>query len=266
MRGEVRAGRREGVGRRRRKRHARGGPGSRREGQGTRGAHPKHADHARSLGGVEAQRLVERRRLLPSQREGHATGARCGPGGGRAWGSGGASGMHGEGPIKAFGGARARAGRTWNIPRMIVALEVSRLSGWLNAEATCRVKGRGMQSCGARCGPGGRRGREAAVAQAASTGKAWLKAWRSQGMRGAHLEHAFYIGDLGGVEAQRLVERPRDLPSRREGHAMRGEVRIGRREGVRRWRRKRQQGRPATQGFWGPGHARSARRTCTSCL
>ena len=70
MRGEVRAGRREGVGRRRRKRHARGkarlkawGP------QGTRGAHVEHGPHGRYLGGVEAQRLVERRRALPSRKE-----------------------------------------------------------------------------------------------------------------------------------------------------------------------------------------------------
>ena len=31
-------------------------------------------------------------------------GARCGPGGGRAWGSGSASGVHGEGPTQGLGG------------------------------------------------------------------------------------------------------------------------------------------------------------------
>jgi len=36
---------------------------------------------------------------------------------------------------------------------MFVTLEVSQLSGWLNADAYCQVEGRGMQ-CGARCGPG----------------------------------------------------------------------------------------------------------------
>ena len=36
-----------------------------------------------------------------SPKGGHAgCGVRCGPGGGRAWGGGGASGMHGEGPIE----------------------------------------------------------------------------------------------------------------------------------------------------------------------
>ena len=70
-------------------------------------------------------------------------------------------------------------------------------------------------------------------------GKARLKAWGPQGTRGAHVEHVAHGRDLGGVEAQRLVERRRALPSRKEGHAMRGEVRAGRREGVGRRRRKR---------------------------
>jgi hypothetical protein len=59
MRGEVRAGKREGVGRRRRKRHALGRADSRLEGQGTRGAHVEHLAHVRDLGRVQAQRLVE---------------------------------------------------------------------------------------------------------------------------------------------------------------------------------------------------------------
>jgi hypothetical protein len=53
-----------------------------------------------------------------------------------------------------------------------------------------------------------------------------------QGTRGAHLEHFAHGRDLGGVKAHRLVERVRELPSRREKHAMRGEVRAGRREGM----------------------------------
>ena len=36
---------------------------------------------------------------------------------------------------------RARAERTENILSMVVTLEVSRLSGWLNADANCRVEG-----------------------------------------------------------------------------------------------------------------------------
>ena len=33
---------------------------------------------------------------------------------------------------------RARAERTWNMPYMIVTLEVSKSSGWLNADVDCR--------------------------------------------------------------------------------------------------------------------------------
>ena len=70
MREEVRAGRREGVGWRRRKRHARGGPDSRL-------------------------------------------------------------------------GVRARVERTANMPPMVVTLDVSKLSGWLNAPGLyCRVERR----------------------------------------------------------------------------------------------------------------------------
>ena len=40
------------------------------------------------------------------------------------------------------GGGRARAERTPNICSMSVTLEVSKLSGWLNADVYCRVKRR----------------------------------------------------------------------------------------------------------------------------
>ena len=40
--------------------------------------------------------------------------------------------------VKAEG--RARAERTENIPAMLVTLDVSKLSGWLNADAPCRVE------------------------------------------------------------------------------------------------------------------------------
>ena len=44
-----------------------------------------------------------------------------------------------EVPIAEAAG-RARAERTYNMATMDVTLEVSRLSGWLNADASCRVK------------------------------------------------------------------------------------------------------------------------------
>ena len=83
MWGEVWTERREGVGRRRRKRHPRGRP--RLEavgGQGTRGAHVPHAVHVRDLGGVKAQRLVQLLRALPAEARSMRYGARCGRGGG----------------------------------------------------------------------------------------------------------------------------------------------------------------------------------------
>ena len=36
-------------------------------------------------------------------------------------------------------------------------------------------------------------------------------------MRGAHVEHLVHVRDAGGIEAQRLVERKRTLPSHKGG-------------------------------------------------
>ena len=55
---------------------------------------------------------------------------------------------------------RARAERTENIQPMFVTLDVSRLSGWLNAVALCRAKGEASEDdvrIGRREGVGGRR-------------------------------------------------------------------------------------------------------------
>eukprot|EP00964_Phaeocystis_antarctica_P055510 scaffold32656_cov108-Phaeocystis_antarctica.AAC.1 len=105
-------GGREGVGWRRRKRHARGGTETE-DWVGTRGAHPEHGVHARDLGRVEAERLVERRRFLPSIKAGMLCGTRCGPGGVKALGGGDASGMcTGMARLKAVGvRARVRSAR-----------------------------------------------------------------------------------------------------------------------------------------------------------
>ena len=51
---------------------------------------------------------------------------------------------------------RARAERTENIPAMLVTLDVSKLSGWLNADAPCRVE-RVSIGGGAACGKAGGR-------------------------------------------------------------------------------------------------------------
>ena len=99
----------------------------------TRGTHQKHVFHFRHAGSVEAQRLIERLRLLPELRRGHIykmRGERCGPGGGTkaggrvcVWG-GDVSGI-------CTGRARfqARAERTRNMSDIVATLDVSKLSG-----------------------------------------------------------------------------------------------------------------------------------------
>jgi len=104
MRGEVRAGRREGVRRRRRKRHARETPDSR---LGARGRAERTKNMANMFVTLEVSKLSvwsNARAPCRVERRGMRCGARCGPGGGRPWGSGGASGVHEEGPTQGFWG------------------------------------------------------------------------------------------------------------------------------------------------------------------
>ena len=79
---------------------------------------------------------------------------------------------HARGPTE--GWARARAGRTRNMLFMFVTVDVSKLSVWLNADATCRVEGRAYDAGRGADREAGRHG--AAAAQTACTGRAWLKA------------------------------------------------------------------------------------------
>eukprot|EP00964_Phaeocystis_antarctica_P086599 scaffold54860_cov49-Phaeocystis_antarctica.AAC.2 len=102
------------------------------------GAHPEYGVHGRDAGRVEAQRLVEPRRVLPRV-ERKAYGA--GRGAAREMGGGGrprCTQRAGRGGC----GCRLVAGhgveRTKNMPIMSVTLDVSKLSGWLNADACCR--------------------------------------------------------------------------------------------------------------------------------
>jgi len=167
------------------KRHARGcGPTQGLGAKGTRGAHVEHLAHVRDAGGIKAQLLVEGRRELPSRREG----MRCGGERGASREAGGPGvwwrhtrGMHGE---KARGKAwrpRARAERTWNMVLMVVTLEVSKLSGWLKADASCRVEGRACDAGGERSEPGGGRAwGGGGGTQAACT--AWM--WPDSRLRG----------------------------------------------------------------------------------
>ena len=87
-------------------------------------------------------------------------------------------------------GRQVRAGRTVNMPLMSVTLEVSRLSGRLNAEANCQVAG----TVSIRDG------------------------YWATGTRGSHLKHLTHVRDAGGVQAERPVERRCSLPGNREAH------------------------------------------------
>ena len=61
--------------------------------------------------------------------------------------------------------------RTWNMPCMVVTLEVSKLSGWLNAVADCR-ESKGGHTMRGEVRPGRRDGGEVAAAQAVCMGRA----------------------------------------------------------------------------------------------
>jgi len=91
---------------------------------------------------------------------------------------------------------------------MLVKLEVSKLSGWLNACAFCRVQ-KGGRLRGRQAGQetGGRGGGSISDAQ---RGPDWGVG--GTGRRGAHVKHVPHVRDVGRVEAQRLVERIRALP------------------------------------------------------
>ena len=63
---------------------------------------------------------------------------------GRDGGDGGASSVQGRARLQI--GSRAEGEeRTENMPPMVVTLDVSKLSGWLNTFANCRVKKGGIQ-------------------------------------------------------------------------------------------------------------------------
>eukprot|EP00964_Phaeocystis_antarctica_P054461 scaffold32020_cov57-Phaeocystis_antarctica.AAC.1 len=124
---------------------------------------------------------------------------------GRAYGAGrrAIAACRGEGSI-----AEVRAGhgeeRTWNIWYMFVTLDVSKLSGWLNADARCGESNGGQTVRGEVWG-GGRAAGEVRRKQRAGERARLQIGGRARG--GAHPEHVGHARDAGGVEAQRLVER-----------------------------------------------------------
>ena len=91
-------------------------------------------------------------------------------GGGRAWAGGSArAACTARGPgCEGWRGARVCGERTKNMKPMVVTLDVSKLSGWLNADAPCRVERRACDA-GREMRAGEAGGREAMMAQAAGT-------------------------------------------------------------------------------------------------
>eukprot|EP00964_Phaeocystis_antarctica_P086735 scaffold54948_cov49-Phaeocystis_antarctica.AAC.3 len=88
---------------------------------------------------------------------------------------------------------------------MVVTLEVSKLSGWLNADPVCResegrhtVRGEVYQSAG---------GRWRTTAVHAAYGEGLDCSLEAHPY--VSIEHDLHVCDAGGVEAQRLVERRR---------------------------------------------------------
>ena len=126
-------------------------------------------------------------------------------------------------------GREARAGRTSNIRLMLVTLDTSKLRRWLKPFAFCRVKRKLM---GGDMRGESREGVHGAVAVQASC-REDPTGHRGRGTREAHLKHGAHVRDAGCVEAQRLVEHIRALPSHKGG--MGGEMRCEIREGVGRW-------------------------------
>ena len=125
------------------------------------GAHGEHPCHVRDAGGVEAQRLVERCRALP-----RVTRRAYGVGRSAGWEAGGGRRRATTGHTACRGGLDCRFGagngeeRTLNMAYMVVTLDVSKkLSGWLNANASCRVGKRAYAAgpgAGLEMGGGGR--------------------------------------------------------------------------------------------------------------
>eukprot|EP00964_Phaeocystis_antarctica_P010953 scaffold6018_cov51-Phaeocystis_antarctica.AAC.4 len=88
------------------------------------------------------------------------------------------------------------------MPYMSVTLDVSKLSGWLNADAPCGVGGGIVDR---------RTQRQGVTKELAGRIRVWGEVL---GMPGAHIKHAVHGCDFGRVETQRLVERRRALRCR----------------------------------------------------
>jgi len=116
-----------------------------------------------------------------------------------------------------------------NMLLMSVTLKVSKLSGWLNAYARCRVQ-KGASGRGRRVWhtETWHRGKGESAAHAACM-RVWggpAREWGQKAQAEAHREHSAHVCDAGGVKAQRLVESSRTLPSPKQGASDRGTTRV----------------------------------------
>ena len=122
--------------------------------------------------------------------------------------------VHGEGPTQGWGGQGTRGahGEHVTLVRDAGHVEVERL---VERPRVLPSRRAGMR-CGKRCGPGGVRALGGGDASGMH-GEGPTQGCGGQGTRGAHVEHAVHVRDLGRVEAERLVELVRGLPSRKVG-------------------------------------------------
>ena len=169
-----------------------------------------------------------------------------------------------EDPAQRLVAGRARAERTVNMSPMSVTLDVSKLSGWLNARASCRGEREAWEEMGDMRGraTGGRGAGAGQAVRREDCGVCW------QGTRGAYRKHLFHGRDSGCVEAQRLVEHRHALP-RRKGSIGRRTPQRQATGGGRAWGTTAEQAECVgrTQ-LWRllAGHARSAPETCSPYL
>eukprot|EP00964_Phaeocystis_antarctica_P058602 scaffold34770_cov81-Phaeocystis_antarctica.AAC.1 len=161
------------------------------------GAHPEHHAHVCDFGGVEAQRLVERRRVLPSRKQGiRWVRGELRAGRREAAGDGGASSVCRSGLDYRFEAGDGEE-RTWNMDCIFVTLEPA------------ESRKEGMYGAGRRAGREVGRGEQPWCKQRA--GESSTADW-GYGTGRAHPEHGMHVRDARGVEAQRLVERGHALP------------------------------------------------------
>ena len=106
---------------------------------------------------------------------------------------------------------------------MVVTLAVLKLSGWLKATACCPVERRAFKAGDVWAG---RRERVGWLRCKERAGEGPKGDHEVRGTGRAHIKHGLHGGDAGRVEAQRLVERRRALPSRKEG--IQGRRHVGR--------------------------------------